>query len=81
MANNDRRDRRDDRDDEPKAEPWNLFRIVEVTKRNGNKVDEWVQCGVVWPMKEKEGFSWTQHFAIPEGARMAVMPRRKDNGR
>lgn len=81
MATNDRNRRdRDDRD-APKAQPWDLFRIVEVFKRD-EKVEEWVQCGVLWRMKEHEGFTWTQHFTIPEGARMAAMARKqKDNGR
>lgn len=55
--------------------PWNLWRIVEVEKRGGKKEDEWIQCGVLWRMKEREGFTWTQFFTIPEGARMAGMPR------
>lgn len=77
MPNSNYRDR--DQRDEPKAQPWDLIRIVPVVK--GNKTeDEWVRCGVLWQMKEREGFSWTMYFAIPEGARMAAMPRQAKNG-
>lgn len=68
------------RDDEPKVQPWDLLRIVQVQKQNGKLDDEWIRCGVLWQMKEREGFTWTQHFAIPEGARMAAMPRNSKNG-
>lgn len=83
MANNDRdrRDRRDDDRDGP--QPWDLCRIVEIKKRNGDAKEEWIRCGVAWPMKEREGFTFDLHFAIPEGARMAILPRTKprENGR
>lgn len=80
MANSGYRGR-DDRD-EPTVQPWDLIRIVPVTKQSGKVVeDEWIRCGVLWQMKEREGFTWTQHFAIPEGARMAAMPRRGKNDR
>lgn len=77
MPNNYRdqsRGRDDTRGDEPKVQPWDLIRIVPVLKNNKTE-DEWVRCGVIWQMKEREGFTWTQYFAIPEGARMAAMPR------
>lgn len=57
-----------------KVQPWDLFRIVEVRKRDKTE-DEWIQCGVLWRMKEREGLTWTMFFAIPEGSRMAALPR------
>ena len=78
-TDNRNRNERDDRD-APKIEPWNLYRIVEVKKRNGDMTEEWVQCGVAWPMKKAEGFSFDVHFTIPEGARMAIMPRKTNGG-
>lgn len=88
MANNyrDQTRGRDDsrgRDDEPaKVQPWDLIRIVPVVRGNGKTEDEWVRCGVLWQMKEREGFTWQMFFTIPEGARMAAMPRgSKDGGR
>lgn len=70
---------RDERD-APKAEPWNLQRIVTKTRRDGEVIEEWVQCGVAWPMKEREGFTFDVYFALPEGARMAIMPRKQNGG-
>lgn len=82
MGNNDRdRDRGRSDSNGPKQLPWDLFRIVQILKR-GEPADEWVKCGAIWKMKDREGFTWTQHFAIPEGARMAAAPRpRKDDDR
>lgn len=79
---NDRRDRRDDRDDDrgEGQQPWDLCRIVEVKKRDGKLKEEWVRCGVAWPMREREGFTFDLHFTIPEGSRMAIMPRQPKNG-
>lgn len=64
----------------PKVQPWDLYRIVQVEKRDKVE-DEWVQCGVLWKMKEREGLTFTLHFALPEGARMAAMPRTQKEDR
>lgn len=64
----------------PKAQPWNLFRIKEVTRRDGEVVDEFQPCGVAWPKREGEGFTIDVHFALPEGARLMIAPRKTQGG-
>jgi len=76
MANNDRR-----RDG---PQPWNLYRIVKVEKEKNGRVEtkeEWVQCGIAWPMKEREGYTFDLHFTIPEGSKLAILPRQNGNDR
>lgn len=73
----------DDQDDDQNQkgpQPWNLARIVKIEKRDGSTKDEFINCGVAWPMKEREGFIFDIYFALPEGARMALMPRPPKNG-
>jgi hypothetical protein len=82
MATDNRSNRRDDRDDRDSSapQPWNLHRIVKIQKLNGEVKEEWIQCGIAWPLKEREGFTFDLYFALPEGARMAIMPRPPKNG-
>jgi hypothetical protein len=60
-----------------KSTPWNVYRLKEVPpKRDGEKSDtRFLECGVAWQMKNREGFTIDLDFAVPEGARLAIMPR------
>ena len=89
MGSNDRNDRNNDqrsnrgnerRSDAPKVEPWNLSIIVSETRQDGTTREHFEQIGTIWPMKEREGFTWTQHVTVPAGSRMAAMPRKRNGG-
>lgn len=63
-----------------KQQPWNVFRIKEQTRRDGEVHDDFQPCGVAWPLKEGEGFTVDLHFALPEGSRLVIKPRKPSNG-
>jgi hypothetical protein len=78
--NQNQNQRRDSREREPaKAQPWNVLRMKEVPPEERKDPDKpetrFIECGVAWPMKNREGFTFTLEFAAPEGARLAIMPR------
>jgi hypothetical protein len=89
MANtssSNRNDRRDDRHDrgggDEREQPWDAFRLKEKKRRNGEDVTEWLRCGVAWPMKDgKAGFTIDFEWEIPEGSRVAIMPRKPKDDR
>lgn len=65
-----------------KPQPWNVYRLKELpANREGEIKTDFQQCGVAWPMKESEGFNVDLHFALPEGTRIAIMPRKQQGGR
>lgn len=97
MPGNNDRDRRDDRrrDDRDhsgaRPEPWNLYEIQTRKPRPGQRNDaddseqksDFRECGIAFEMKEGKGFNIETYFALPAGARLAIMPRRgrDDRGR
>lgn len=63
-----------------KQRPWHLFLVTKEEDREGNIREGYEQCATVWKMSEKDGFSWTQHLAIPAGSRLLLMPPKDSNG-
>jgi len=63
-----------------KAQPWNVFRVKPSTRPNGEAYDDFQPCGVAWPVREGEGFSLDIHFALPEGSRLVIKPRKTTGG-
>jgi hypothetical protein len=83
MANNDRNDRNERRGSSgngTKRKPWHLFLVTKEEDRDGKLKEGYEQCGTLWQMNEREGFSWTQHLAIPAGSRLLVLPPKDGNG-
>jgi hypothetical protein len=63
-----------------KVRPWNVFRIKETADADGVVHSDFQPCGVAWPLKEGEGFNVDVHFALPEGSRLLIKPRKDSNG-
>ena len=61
--------------------PWNVFRIKETPgDRNNETRTDFQPCGVAWPLKDGEpGFNVDLHFALPEGTRLLIKPRKDAN--
>lgn len=60
-----------------KQQPWNVFRVKEVATRDGELKSDFQPCGVAWPVKDGEGFAVDVHFALPEGTRLLIKPRKQ----
>lgn len=81
-SNERRDDRRREEPREGAEQPWDVFRLKEKTQRNGENRTEWLRCGVAWPMKDgKPGFNLDLEWAIPEGSRLAILPRKPQEER
>lgn len=63
-----------------KVQPWNVFRVKEIASSDGEVTTDFQPCGVAWPKKEGEGFTVDLHFAMPEGTRLLIKPRKQPNG-
>lgn len=63
--------------------PWNVFRIkvIPPERREDEERTDFQPCGVAWPLKGDEpGFNVDLHFALPEGTRLLIKPRKENNG-
>jgi hypothetical protein len=61
-------------------EPWDALRPI-VYRQDGKEKTRFRQCGTAWPLTDKEGFSVELDFALPEGARIVIMPRKSRDER